>query len=106
MASRESAVGGGQPAFDIRTVRDHFNQRPVDIALALNCAPLAAMLDPALPLNLATAGHGCQVHIPTPSPSPFAGYFTRWDEDANQIEMNFCGQFLIQSLLKNGQKIT
>lgn len=64
-ASTEAAVGGGQPAFDIRGIRDHFDQRPVDIAEALNCPALAAMLHPNLPLALATAGHGCQVHPPT-----------------------------------------
>ena len=61
VASSDSAVGGGQPVFDIRTVRDHFDQRPVDIATALGCVPLAAMLDPSLPLHLATVGDGSQV---------------------------------------------
>ena len=60
-ASLELAVGGGQPTFDIRSTRDHFQQRPVDIAEALNCPPLAAMLNPNLALHLATAGHGFQV---------------------------------------------
>ena len=60
-ASLESAVGGGQPTIDIRNTRDHFQQRPVDIAEALNCPPLAAMLNPNLALHLATAGHGFQV---------------------------------------------
>ena len=60
-ASLESAVRGGQPTFDIRNTRDHFQQRPVDIAEALNCPPLAAMLNPNLALHLATAGHGFQV---------------------------------------------
>ena len=54
-ASLELAVGGGQPTFDIRSTRDHFQQRPVDIAEALNCPPLAAMLNPNLALHLATA---------------------------------------------------
>jgi hypothetical protein len=67
VASLESAVGGGQTAYDIRNVRDHFEQRPVDIAEAINCPPLAAMLNPNLDLHLATAGHGFQV---PPSPPP------------------------------------
>lgn len=61
VASSESAVGGGQPVYDIRNLRDHYEQRPVDIAEALNCPPLAAMLSPSLSLHLATAGSGFQV---------------------------------------------
>ena len=61
VASSESAVGGGQPVYDIRSMRDHHEQRPVDIAEAINCPPLAAMLSPSLSLNLATAGTGYQV---------------------------------------------
>lgn len=60
VASSESAVGGGQPVFDVRNIRDHYEQRPVDIAEALNCPALTAMLDPQLPLHLAVAGQGCQ----------------------------------------------
>ena len=47
--------------YDIRNMRDHHEQRPVDIAEALNCPALAAMLSPQLSLHLATAGSGCQV---------------------------------------------
>ena len=63
VASSESAVGGGQPVYDIRNMRDHHEQRPVDIAEALNCPALAAMLSPQLSLHLATAGSGCQVCV-------------------------------------------
>lgn len=61
-SSSETAVGGGQPEFDIRNTRDHHQQRPVDIAEAINCPPLASMLSPSLSLHLATAGTGLQVH--------------------------------------------
>lgn len=59
----ENAAGGGQPVADIRNIRDHYEQRPVDIAEALHCPALAAMLNPNLPLSLATIGHGFHVRL-------------------------------------------